>query len=59
MKIIYIVSRSGVEWNDLVKAFADKHAAQHFADTKNEAKNLTDVLERLSEYVVSPLEFES
>lgn len=59
MRKIYIVTRSGVEWNDLVRAFEDERAAQHFADVKNETKDNGDVFESLSDYVVTELEFEA
>jgi hypothetical protein len=59
MTKIYIVTRSGPEWNDLIRAFEDKRAAQHFADVKNETKHKGDIFEGLSDYVVTPLEFEA
>jgi hypothetical protein len=58
VKQIYIVSRYGPEWNDLVRALECERAAQHFADTKNETRNLMDVFERSSDFIVTSLELE-
>lgn len=51
---VYIVCRSGPEWNDILDVFADKAKANAHAFALNQTKNKDDVIEKLSEYVVIP-----
>ena len=58
MANVYIVCRSGVEWNDIIAVYADESAAQADADARESVRLLsTDVIERMSSYdvVTKPL----
>lgn len=53
---IYVVSYSGVEWNDLKEAYFNKEKALAVADVLNKLRNPKDTYDSLSYYAVTELD---
>lgn len=54
-KIIYIISYSGVEWNDIREVYDDLRVAMKRKDYLNSTKNPDNIYDSLSSYEVSSL----
>ena len=58
---IYLVTREGPEWTDIIAAFKTKASAEKLAREKNELRKALDgsinnVTDRMSEFCVSKIE---
>lgn len=56
MSKVYLVVRSGPEWNDVIIAFKQKQpAVKYAAELEAKREKSTDIFETLSTYQVSPI----
>lgn len=55
MAKIFLVSKSGVEWNIPVEAWHDKKKAEKRAKELDKTLNMKDVFDSLSSHVVTPV----
>lgn len=55
---IHLVTKSGPEWNDPIKAFKVKKKAKKLADELNKKLDNKNVFDRLSNHIVIPIEYE-
>lgn len=55
---VYLVFKTGPEWNNLIKAFGRKDKADQFAKRKNKNKSKTEAIDILSNYHVQEVKVE-